>query len=143
MLSSRLLPAAQQWSIRPPSVAAWVCYSPYSPWWITKSLIVYGLTRSTMTTFPRNAFYFQLLTHQGITLVSSETYINSSYTKALFATLQVVKNTITWLFYIQSSMYVLLLQIKSVAYLFWSHSCLPGWYQHLHKPSSGITSYKR
>ena len=53
-----------------------------------------------MTTFPRNAFYFQLLTHQGITLVSSETYINSSYTKALFATLQVVKNTITWLFYI-------------------------------------------
>ena len=71
-----------------------------------------------MTTFPRNAFYFQLLTHQGITLVSSETYINSSYTKALFATLQVVKNTITWLFYIQSSMYVLLLQIKSVAYLF-------------------------
>ena len=82
--------------------------------------------------------YFHLLIHSRVNWVSYGICINPSCTKALSGpSCNYYKTGLPDSLRTRSSLYVFLLQIKSVALLFSSSCCSPGWYRYLCKTSSG------
>ena len=65
-----------------------------------------------------------------------EIFSHKSYIRSI---LQIVQNLITWLLYDWSNLYILLLQIKSVAHHLWNPFCWLGWYRYMYRPSSSST----